>query len=252
MSPRHDSDERTPLIQDRNHPQPSDDSVNGEPIVSQDHGKFSYYLQEFWILLKSSIPVVLAYSLQNSIQTGSVLIVGRISADALAVSSFSFMFAQVTAYCVALGGTTAIDTLGSAVFTASKDPRDVGIILQRAFIVLTAFYIPIVMLWIFSEPIFLALGQEDFVARDSAKFLMLLIPGAWAYIGFEAVKKLLQACGMSAHTRCQVMIAKVDWQISIRLEQLYFSSLVLLMRCSTTYLCIHSISAYWGHQLLHR
>jgi MATE family multidrug resistance protein len=61
---------------------------------------------------------------------------------------------------------------------------------------LTVFYLPIALLWFFSEPVFKALGQEDYIARDSAKFLSVLAPGGLGYIYFEAVKKYLQAQGL--------------------------------------------------------
>ncbi|MCJ1333067.1 hypothetical protein MMC10_009761 [Thelotrema lepadinum] len=148
---------------------------------------------EFLILLRSSIPVILAYTLQNSLQTVSVVIVGRGSADDLATSAFSYMFAMATAWLIALGGTTALDTLASASFTGSKNPHDLGVLLQRAIIVLSLLYIPVAILWFFSEPVFLALGQDPQVSRDSAKFLRVLIPGGLGYIYFEAMKKYLQA-----------------------------------------------------------
>ena len=150
---------------------------------------------EFLILLRSSIPVILAYTLQNSLQTVSVVIVGRGSADDLATSAFSYMFAMATAWLIALGGTTALDTLASASFTGSKNPHDLGVLLQRAIIVLSLLYIPVAILWFFSEPVFLALGQDPQVSRDSAKFLRVLIPGGLGYIYFEAMKKYLQAQG---------------------------------------------------------
>lgn len=155
-------------------------------------------LQEFWILLKGSLPVVLAYALQNSLQTISVLIVGRLSPEALATAAFSYMFAMATGWLVALGGTTAIDTLASASFTGSKNRHDLGIILQRSFVVLLLFYIPIAIIWFCSEPLFKALGQEDYIARDSAKFLSVLAPGGVGYVYFEALKKYMQAQGMSS------------------------------------------------------
>ncbi|USP81199.1 putative transporter C11D3.06 [Curvularia clavata] len=150
-------------------------------------------LQEFCILLKGSLPVVLAYALQNSLQTISVLIVGRLSPEALATAAFSYMFAMATGWLVALGGTTAIDTLASASFTGSKNRHDLGIILQRSFVVLLLFYIPIAIIWFCSEPLFKALGQEDYIARDSAKFLSVLAPGGVGYVYFEALKKYMQA-----------------------------------------------------------
>lgn len=152
-------------------------------------------LAEFWILLKGSVPVILAYTLQNSLQTISVLIVGRLSPEALATAAFSYMFAMATAWLIALGGTTAIDTLASASFTGSKNKHDLGVILQRAFLILALFYIPVAILWICAEPVFKLLGQEDYLARDSARFLSVLVPGGLGYIYFECLKKYLQAQG---------------------------------------------------------
>lgn len=152
-------------------------------------------LDEFLILLKGSVPVILAYALQNSLQTVSVVIVGRGSPEDLATAAFSYMFAMSTAWLIALGGTTALDTLCSATFTGSKDPHDLGLLLQRAFVLLGLFYVPVVILWLCSEPVFKALGQGDQLSRDSARFLDCLIPGGLGYIYFEAMKKYLQAQG---------------------------------------------------------
>ncbi|RKF80566.1 putative transporter C11D3.06 [Golovinomyces cichoracearum] len=155
--------------------------------------KFSRYITELRPLLRGSVPVILAYALQNSLQTVSVLIVGRLSPEALATASFSYMFAMSTAWLIALGGSTALDTLASSTFTGSNNPHDLGTLLQRAFIVLTAFYVPVAILWVFSTPIFRLFGQEEFICVDSARFLIALIPGGLGYIYFETMKKYLQA-----------------------------------------------------------
>jgi MATE family multidrug resistance protein len=152
-------------------------------------------LTEFEILLKAALPVILGYTLQMSLQTLSVVIVGRLSPEDLATAAFSYMFAMSTAWLIALGGTTALDTLCSSAFTGSNDPHELGVVLQRAFITLGGLYVPIVVLWIFSEPVFKALGQGDQLSHDSARFLWCLIPGGLGYIFFECVKKYLQAQG---------------------------------------------------------
>ncbi|KAK5119356.1 hypothetical protein LTR85_007712 [Meristemomyces frigidus] len=173
-----------------------DDQAEGESYELDDDEKKTRVQRiatEFWVLFKGSIPVILAYTLQNSLQTISVLIVGRLSPEALSVAAFSYMFAMATAWLIGMGGTTAIDTLASASFTGSKNKHDLGVILQRALLILTVFYIPVAILWIFSEPVFKALGQEDYIARDSSRFLMVLIPGGFGYIYFECMKKYLQA-----------------------------------------------------------
>ena len=84
--PERTPDERTSLL-------PSDeDHAAGETysIASDTKGELKLVGHEFWILFKGSIPVIMAYSLQNSLQTISVLIAGRLGPEALAVSAFCY------------------------------------------------------------------------------------------------------------------------------------------------------------------
>ena len=183
--------------EDSEHP---DEPENGEIYelfdpLSDSKAPWKVVLNEFRILLRASIPVILAYTLQNSLQTISVVIVGHRSPEDLAAAAFSYMFATSTGWLVALGGTTALDTLCSSAFTGSRDPHKLGVILQRAFIILGGFYVPVAVLWFFSEPVFKALGQGDQLSHDSARFLWCLIPGGLGYIYFECLKKYLQAQG---------------------------------------------------------
>ncbi|KAI8584062.1 hypothetical protein K450DRAFT_268056 [Umbelopsis ramanniana AG] len=154
------------------------------------------YTAEIWVLCKTSIPVIFAYMLQNSLQTACVLIVGRMGAEELAASAFAFMFAMVTAWVMALGGSTALDTLCSQAWTGSDNPHDIGVLLQRAYILLGLMFIPIGFLWWNVEQVLLYLGQEPELSRMSALFLRYLLIGAPGYILFEATKKFLQAQGI--------------------------------------------------------
>ncbi|KAK2074276.1 hypothetical protein P8C59_008497 [Phyllachora maydis] len=152
-----------------------------------------------WVLAQASLPVIVAYMLQNSLQTVSVLIVGRLSAEALGTAAFSYMFAMSTAWLIGLGGTTALDTLASSSFTGSANKHELGVLLQRALLVLTAFYALVAVVWACSEGLFRALGQEEYICVQSARFLLLLIPGGLGYVWFEAMKKFLQAQGEMKH-----------------------------------------------------
>jgi MATE family multidrug resistance protein len=211
--------EREPLIPKPGNSQSvSSSATEGETYeVDEDTSKTKQWLSEFLLLLRGSLPVILAYTLQNSLQTVSVLIVGRLSPEALATAAFSYMFAMSTAWLIALGGSTALDTLASSTFTGSKNPHDLGILLQRSFIVLTAFYVPVAILWACSAPVFRLLGQEEYICVDSARFLTALIPGGLGYIYFEAMKKYLQAQGLaycilspdSTLTCCQKLCGQV-------------------------------------------
>lgn len=157
------------------------------------------YRSESLLLLRTSTPVIVAYVLQTSLQTVSVLVVGRLSPESLATAAFSYMFAMSTGWLIGLGGTTALDTLASSSFTGSKNPHDLGVLLQRAFVVLTAMYIPVIALWLASASVFRALGQEEYICVQSAQFLRVLIPGGLGYIYFEALKKYMQAQGKKHH-----------------------------------------------------
>lgn len=185
---------------ERDHESPANETTGllSSPGLQQDSNGSSsirQWLAEIWFLTRASIPVILAYTLQNSLQTLSVVIVGRLSPEALATAAFSYMFAMATAWLIALGGTTALDTLASSSFTSSKNKHDLGMLLQRALIVLTAFYAAVAVLWWFSEPVFRALGQEEFICKQSSMFLKCLIPGGLGYVWFETMKKFLQAQG---------------------------------------------------------
>ncbi|KAK1526294.1 MATE efflux family protein [Colletotrichum costaricense] len=162
-------------------------------VKSEEPHAVRLWLAEILLLAKAAVPIILAYTLQNSLQTISVLIVGRLSPEALATAAFSYMFAMATAWLIALGGTTALDTLASSSFTGSSNKHDLGILLQRGILVLSAFYAVVAVLWWFSEPVFRALGQEEFICVQSSAFLRCLIPGGLGYVWFEAMKKYLQA-----------------------------------------------------------
>ncbi|KAK6362284.1 hypothetical protein TWF730_005980 [Orbilia blumenaviensis] len=205
-------------------------------------------LEEYIILLANAVPLILAYTLQASIQATSVVIVGRLSPEALSISAFCYMFASCTALMVAIGGTTALDTLASSSFTGSKNKTDLGVLLQRAFVVLGALYVPLAAAWWFTGPFFELLGQEDYIVRDGPAFLKWLIPGGLGYVYFESLKKYLQAQGIMKAGTYVVMIT-VPLNIAIQYLFIYtfgFGVNGAAMATSTTYwlsfflLCLYS------------
>src|SRR6266536_5588361 len=208
-TPNSPPNERSALLPTPSDPQDISSSASeGETYEYDENASLArQWLSEFVVLLKGSLPVILAYTLQNSLQTISVLVVGRLSPEALATAAFSYMFAMSTAWLIALGGSTALDTLCSSTFTGSKNPHDLGVLLQRAFIVLTGFYVPVAILWACSAPVFGLLGQDEYICVDSAKFLTALIPGGLGYIYFESMKKYLQAQGNPSAYHSHVYIS---------------------------------------------
>ncbi|KAI8388515.1 mate-domain-containing protein [Radiomyces spectabilis] len=151
---------------------------------------------EFKWLLKNSLPVIGTYLLQNSLQMASIFTLGHLGPTELAASALASMFASVSAWSLAFGTTTALDTLCSQAWTGAHDKTLVGVHLQRALLILAVMFLPIAVVWWNATRILLALDQEPGLALHAGLFLRYLLLGAPAFIAFEAIKKFLQAQGI--------------------------------------------------------
>ena len=104
-------------------------------------------------------------------------------------------FLRRTGWCVALGGSTALDTLGSQAFTGGKQSTDLSVHFQRCITMLWLLFIPVGIVWANMASVLMALGQEEQLSRDTQQYLQLLLLAAPGYIGFECLKKYLQCQG---------------------------------------------------------
>ena len=148
--------------------------------------------KETWLVLERTSVVSLAYILQNSLQTSSILVFGQLSTEALEVASFSYMFAMCTAWLIGLGGTTAMDTLASSAFTANPDPHRLGLLLLQAFIILTLYFVRIALLWLRSESLFRLLGQEEYICLKVPDFSLRSFLERWATYGLRLLRNIFK------------------------------------------------------------
>lgn len=201
--------ERSPLLYSNGHYQ-GDGPANADDDAAAGSGSdpstpsiptSSLILTEAGALVFNSIPTSLGYMLQNSIQTVSVTVLSLKRDDtALSAAAHGFMLAMVTAWTLALGGTTALDSLASVSYAQSLSPKlsasqsrhnreQVGVLLQRCLIVLFTIFVPVAVLWYNIYPVLLLLDQPPAVAVEVQRFLRMLIFGAPGYILFESLKK---------------------------------------------------------------
>ncbi|KAF7317752.1 MATE efflux family protein [Mycena kentingensis (nom. inval.)] len=166
-----------------------------------------------WSLLSDSIPVILSYILQNSIQTSSILIAGRLGPDELSVSAFALMLAFVTGAYLVLRILRTSDPMvfsQAGAFTGGQKTT-LSVHFQRCVVILYVLFIPVGVAWWYIDPILVALGQSPELSRDVQAFLRVLIAGAPGYIGFESLKKYLQCQGiMGASTGVLVVLFPVN------------------------------------------
>ncbi|CAO3660666.1 unnamed protein product [Umbelopsis ramanniana] len=169
------------------------------------------YRKEVHWLFSNSLPIVVTYMLQTSLQMASVFSLGHIGPTELAAAALANMFAAVSAWSLASGTTTALDTMLSQAWTGASDKTLVGVHLQRALIILAIMFIPISMVWWRATDILLALNQEPQLAQYAGTFLRYLLIGAPANIAFEGVKKFCQAQGiMNASTWVLLIVAPIN------------------------------------------
>ncbi|CAO3653253.1 unnamed protein product [Mucor hiemalis] len=116
--------------------------------------------QELKWLLCNSLPIIGTYLLQNSFQLASIFTLGHLGSVELGASALASMFVNVSAWSIAYGTTTALDTLCSQAWTGAKDKTIIGVHLQRAYLVLSILFVPIACVWWNATPIMLSFNQN--------------------------------------------------------------------------------------------
>jgi MATE family multidrug resistance protein len=135
----------------------------------------------------------------------------------LAASALATMYCNVTGFSIGIGMASALDTLCSQAFTGSPDKQDLGRHLQRSIFIMFIICIPVALVWIFSESIFLFLGQDATVSRIAGEFTLYMLIGLMPYCVTECLKKYLQGQGiMKAH----LVVTLVATPINIFLQYL--------------------------------
>ena len=96
------------------------------------------------------------------------------------------------AIAMQLGMGSAVETLCGQAYGAHKYDM-LGIYLQRSTILLMATGVPLTVLYAFSRPILVLLGESPEIASAAAVFVYGLIPQIFAYAANFPIQKFLQA-----------------------------------------------------------
>jgi MATE family multidrug resistance protein len=96
-----------------------------------------------------------------------------------------------------LGMGSAVETLCGQAYGANKLDM-LGIYMQRSTVLLVATGVPLTVLYFFSRPILLLLGQSPEIARAAAMFVYGLIPQIFAYATIFPIQKFMQAQSIMA------------------------------------------------------
>ncbi|XP_077211010.1 protein DETOXIFICATION 40-like [Tasmannia lanceolata] len=197
-----------------------------ESILSDAETPYLYRIRsatfiELKLLFRLAAPAIVVYMLNYIMSMATMIFSGHLGNLELAAASLGGTGVQVFAYGLMLGMGSAVETLCGQAYGARKYDM-LGVYLQRSTILLVATGIPLTIIYVFSKPILILLGQSETIAASAAVFVYGLIPQIFAYAANFPIQKFLQA---------QSIIA----------PSAYISSATLVLHIFLTWLAVYKI-----------
>ena len=114
--------------------------------------------------------------------------VGHIGKHELSVTVLAASFFNVTGYAMVVGSLGALETLVANAHGAKAHGQK-GIILQRSLCITLILCILVTLLWTKMGSIMILAGQEEHLAKDASKYLLMTSPSLFFLASGEALKK---------------------------------------------------------------
>ncbi|AEE84523.1 putative multi antimicrobial extrusion protein [Arabidopsis thaliana] len=167
---------------------------------------------ELKLLLRLALPAILVYLINGGMGISARIFAGHLGSTQLAAASIgNSSFSLV--YALMLGMGSAVETLCGQAYGAHRYEM-LGIYLQRATIVLALVGFPMTILYTFSYPILLLLGEPKTVSYMGSLYIAGLIPQIFAYAVYFTAQKFLQAQSVVAPS-AYISAAALVLQISL-------------------------------------
>ncbi|CAN0914530.1 Protein DETOXIFICATION 40 [Linum grandiflorum] len=176
------------------------------------------------LLLHIAAPAVAVYLINYLMGMSTEIFSGQLGNLQLAAASLGFSGVQLFSYGILLGMGSAVETLCGQAYGAQKYEM-LGIYLQRSTILLSLTGVGLSVVYIFSKPILILLGQSPEIASATAVFVYGLIPEIFACAVNFPVQKFLQAQSIVAPTA-------------------YISAAVLAVHVAMSWLAVYRLG--WG------
>ncbi|KAF7140958.1 hypothetical protein RHSIM_Rhsim06G0162100 [Rhododendron simsii] len=147
---------------------------------------------ELKLLRQLAAPAVFVYMVNYVLSMSTRIFSGHLGNLDLAAASLGNSGIQSFAYGLMLGMGSAVETLCGQAYGIKKYHM-LGIYLQRSTILLTATGFLVTLIYAFSKPILILLGESTEIASMAAIYVYGLIPQIFAYAVNFPIQKFLQA-----------------------------------------------------------
>ncbi|KAF5734544.1 MATE efflux family protein [Tripterygium wilfordii] len=148
-------------------------------------------LEELKKQLWLAAPLLSVHVLQGLAQVVSTMFVGHLGKLSLSSASMATSFVSITGQTLLRGLSSALDTFCGQSYGARRYHM-MSIHLQRGMIVLLLVTIPLAIIGANTEPILIALGQDENISKEAGTYAQLLIPGLFAYALVQCLIRFLQ------------------------------------------------------------
>ncbi|KAG6533185.1 hypothetical protein ZIOFF_007051 [Zingiber officinale] len=178
---------------------PTPEGVGGhlESILSDDslpwtRRMWMASLVEVRLLVYLAGPAVVVYTLNFMMLMSAQIFSGHLGNLELAAASLGNSGIQIFTYGVMLGMGSAVETLCGQAYGAQKYEM-LGVYLQRSTVLLMATGVPLAVIYAFSRPLLVLIGQSPEIAKATSVYVYGLIPQIFAYAANFPIQKFLQA-----------------------------------------------------------
>ncbi|KAG5982640.1 hypothetical protein E4U55_001620 [Claviceps digitariae] len=195
------SDSDTGFADNNNHPL---DQQWEEAITSR--RLHSTWQRETKTVVSYSMPLIITFFLQYSINVASIFAVGRIGKVELGAVSLANMSQAISCLAPFQGLATSLDTLCAQAY-GSGHKHLVGLQCQRMACFLLCLALPVALLWLFAESILVYVVPDPETARLAALYLKIMIFSIPGLILFEVGKRYTQAQGLFRATTYVLIVA---------------------------------------------
>lgn len=157
--------------------------------------KQNNWAAEFSGLMMIGVPIVLTQLVQFSINTIDIIMIGRISPEALAASTLGFVL-YLTFWLFACGPAMAVSPLASHAVGAGGDARGDVRVSVRMGLWAVGMLFPVAFVFLFmADTIAIALGQPKTLADSARAYALALAPGLPFSLGILVLRNFLAALG---------------------------------------------------------
>ncbi|CAM0948868.1 unnamed protein product [Alopecurus aequalis] len=166
---------------------------NGDAAAVRTAGQAAHMVwEESKLLWGIGTPIAVSTLSLYAVGSITTIFVGHLGNLPLAAASIGISVFSTFALGFMMGMGSALETLCGQAFGAGQVAM-LGVYLQRSLIVLGAAALLMVPLYVFAEPLLLALGQDPDVAREAGRFTLYILPGVLSLAVNFPSSKFLQA-----------------------------------------------------------